>query len=171
MRLSALALCALLPLAHLQAEETTAAPPPRPNCDAAEHRAFDFWIGEWEVSSNGKPAGRNSIRADHKGCTLREEWRGAGGSHGSSLNAYDRRSGQWKQFWIDDGGMVLELVGGIEDGNMVMSTHIKTARGAATHRITWTPNPDGSVRQHWQSRADGSEEWTTVFDGLYVRSS
>jgi hypothetical protein len=167
MRFAPLALCALLPLAHLQAEEPTA-PPPRPNCDAAEHRAFDFWIGDWDVSSNGKPAGRNTISVDHKGCTLREEWRGAG-SHGSSLNAYDRRSKQWKQFWIDDSGMLLELVGGLKDGNMVMATHINGPQGSATHRITWTPNPDGSVRQHWQSLADGSDRWTTVFDGLYVR--
>ena len=37
------------------------------------------------------------------------------------------------------------------------------------HRITWTPNEDGSVRQHWQTRRDG-DAWNTAFDGLYVRA-
>ena len=42
--------------------------------------------------------------------------------------------------------------------------------GLAQHeRISWTPNADGSVRQHWQARAAGGEEWSTVFDGTYRR--
>lgn len=168
MHLPCLSLCALLLPWPVQASEPPVAPT-RPDCSAAEHRAFDFWIGDWVVSSDGKLAGHNTISVDHKGCTLREEWRSASGSRGSSLNTWDRRSRQWKQFWIDDSGTLLELVGDIEDGDMVMSTHIDSPKGPATHRIRWTPNPDGSVRQHWQSRTDGSDEWSTVFDGLYVR--
>ena len=35
-----------------------------PNCEAAEYRAFDFWIGEWDAvrADNNAPAGRSSIR-------------------------------------------------------------------------------------------------------------
>jgi len=36
------------------------------------------------------------------------------------------------------------------------------------HRITWTPNASGSVRQHWES-TDTKGEWSTTFDGLYMR--
>jgi hypothetical protein len=36
-------------------------------------------------------------------------------------------------------------------------------------RITWTPNPDGSVRQHWEASTDAGKTWTTSFDGLYRR--
>lgn len=36
------------------------------------------------------------------------------------------------------------------------------------HRITWTPNADGSVRQFWES-ADDKGRWNTAFDGLYTR--
>ena len=35
------------------------------------------------------------------------------------------------------------------------------------NRITWTENPDGTVRQHWETRSEDSKEWTTSFDGLY----
>jgi hypothetical protein len=36
-------------------------------------------------------------------------------------------------------------------------------------RITWTPNSDGSVRQHWESSTDNGKSWQTGFDGLYRR--
>jgi hypothetical protein len=35
-------------------------------------------------------------------------------------------------------------------------------------RISWTPQPDGTVRQLWEQSADGSR-WRVVFDGRYVR--
>ena len=34
-------------------------------------------------------------------------------------------------------------------------------------RITWTPNADGSVRQHWETSTDDGKTWKTSFDGLY----
>lgn len=34
-----------------------------------------------------------------------------------------------------------------------------------TERITWTPNADGTVRQHWEQSTDGGKTWTTAFDG------
>ena len=42
-------------------------------------------------------------------------------------------------------------------------------RAGVRHRISWTPNPDGSVRQHWETSTDGAA-WTTAFDGRYLRA-
>jgi hypothetical protein len=42
---------------------------------AAEYRAFDFWIGEWNVrSATGKVAGTNSIKREIGGCVLHERY-------------------------------------------------------------------------------------------------
>ena len=41
---------------------------------------------------------------------------------------------------------------------------------ARMNEITWTPNADGSVRQHWRTTKDGGKTWETAFDGKYVRS-
>jgi hypothetical protein len=38
-----------------------------------------------------------------------------------------------------------------------------------THRITWTPDDQGRVRQHWQMSPDAGESWQDLFDGLYTR--
>ena len=75
----------------------------------------------------------------------------AGGGLGKSLNAWNSAKRQWQQFWIGSGGSVLELSGGLVGGSMVLSGS-RTARDGkpVNDRITWTPNPDGSVRQLWE---------------------
>jgi hypothetical protein len=58
-------------------------------------------------------------------------------------------------------------VGGLdESGAMVMTDVDRTT--SPLNRITWSPNPDGSVRQHWEQSSDGGTTWATIFDGLYV---
>lgn len=154
-----------------EAPETAPAPPTPAPCADAEHRQFDFWIGAWNVTANGNPAGHNRIEVILGGCALREQWTSArGGFAGTSLNLYDKARGVWHQSWVDTSGQLLQLDGGIEDGRMVLEGKRPGGNGGeVTHRITWTPNEDGTVRQFWQSSADGGE-WTTLFDGLYVKA-
>jgi hypothetical protein len=145
-------------------------PPPPP----AEASQFDFWIGDWEVTRpDGKVAGYNRIVAINGGRALLENWTSAAGSFaGKSLNSYDASAKKWKQFWVDTAGTVLELSGGIVDGKMVLAGTTRTLRGGEVQqRITWTPNDDGSVRQHWEQSTDGGTTWTTAFDGHYVRKA
>src|SRR5215203_3786766 len=78
-------------------------------CASAQHRQFDFWIGEWDVTQNGKIAGRNSIRSILNGCALSEDWSGTGGFSGNSLNFYDEDAKRWRQTWIDSQGQSLLL--------------------------------------------------------------
>ena len=42
--------------------------------------------------------------------------------------------------------------------------------GVVQHRISWTPNEDGSVKQLWEASQDGGESWNVIFDGLYMRN-
>ena len=162
-----------LPLAAAAEEsEPTPAPAGGP-CAAAEYRQFDFWVGDWQVTQNGEPAGTNSIHPVHGGCALRENWQGTGegGISGSSFNIYDQARGTWHQTWVDSSGSLLLLDGSLVDGSMVLTGQRPTRDGSgqATHRSTWTPNADGSVRQLWEASKDAGSTWSVVFDGLYVR--
>jgi hypothetical protein len=56
--------------------------------------------------------------------------------------------------------------GAFADGRMVLSSEPNKA--GAFDRITWSAQPDGSVRQAWQQTTDG-RTWRTAFDGRYVR--
>ena len=155
--------------------ETTAvqspAASPQPPCETEEHHQFYFWVGEWNVTQNGQPAGHNIIKKVH-GCALFENWTSATSNFtGSSLNIYDQSTGKWHQAWVDVNGTLLQIDGGMVDGKMVMSSISEAAGGATTHnRITWTPNEDGRVLQTRDTSPDG-ETLNTVFNGLYVRVS
>jgi hypothetical protein len=137
----------------------------RAPCSAPEHRQFDFWIGHWDVfMPDGKKAGENRIEAIEGGCALLEQWTGARGPTGKSLNIYDGERKRWHQTWVDSSGGLLLLDGAFSNGRMVLSSG-----GSPTQRITWTPQGDGSVRQLWQSSEDGGKTWRTAFDGRYVK--
>ena len=164
----------MLPLG-LAAQEAPTAPAAGASCSAPEYRQFDFWIGEWTVTSGEQLAGTNSIQAVHGGCALEENWQGAGegGVSGSSFNTWDRATGRWHQTWVDGSGTLLQLDGGLVDGRMVLQGErpARDGNGTTLHRISWTPNEDGSVRQLWEASQDEGGTWSVLFDGLYTRQA
>jgi hypothetical protein len=139
-------------------------------CDAAAFREFDFWLGEWNVHTpDGKLAGVNRIEREYGGCVLHERYDTGKGYHGESLNIHDATRKRWHQTWVDSGGTLLLLEGGLVDGRMVLEGRTIGDDGKPVqHRITWTRNADGSVRQLWES-TDPDGRWTVAFDGRYSR--
>ncbi len=153
--------------------QPTSAPPPA--CTGAEHRQFDFWLGEWEVRSGTNPGtlqGTSWIERSPNGCWITEHWHSARGSDGSSLNAWDAQYQVWRQFWTGADGVVLRLEGGLRDGAMLMHGELpKTGGGLQRQRIRWTPRRDGSVTQQWDTSDDGGRTWQTSFLGVYRHRS
>lgn len=145
------------------------AAPPAP-CSSAEHRQFDFWIGDWQVRTpDGKFAGINRIAPEYGGCVIHEHYATGKGYSGESLNAYDAARKVWHQTWVDDSGVLLTLEGRWDGKSMVLEGLAPGPTGdMAKQRITWTPNADGSVRQLWES-ADAKGAWTVAFDGRYTK--
>jgi hypothetical protein len=141
-----------------------------PACDAAAHRAFDFWLGGWQVRSpDGKLVGVNRIESEYGGCVLHERYTTGGSYSGESLNIYDAGRKVWHQTWVDSSGTLLRLEGGLHGRSMVLEGQTMGSDAELTrHRITWTPNADGSVRQFWES-TDAKGQWRTAFDGQYTR--
>ena len=109
------------------------------------------------------------IEREYGGCVLHERYDTGRGYRGESLNAWDPGRQVWHQTWVDSGGTLLLLEGGLKDGSMVMEGATTGKGGRVTkHRITWTPSADGSVRQHWES-TDAEGKWATAFDGRYTK--
>ena len=155
----------------LLATSVMAANPPPP-CDPIAYKQFDFWLGDWVVHGvKGKLAGHNKIEKKHGGCVLHEQYTTPTGYSGESFNIYDAGRKVWHQTWVDNAGTLLLLEGGLVNGSMVLAGETTDDKGVVTkHRITWTPNPDASVRQHWES-TDVSGKWVTAFDGKYTRKT
>ncbi len=143
--------------------------PPAP-CSADEHRQFDFWLGHWtSYSKDGKKQGTNRLEKVMGECVIQENWVGSTGQFkGTSFNFYDPVKKQWHQTWVDNSGGTLHMDGGLVAGSMQLSGEHKNRKGESViDRITWTPLPDGRVRQHWQASSDEGATWTEVFDGYY----
>jgi hypothetical protein len=140
-------------------------------CRAPEQRQFDFWLGDWEVTDTaGQVVGTNSITRIANGCGLLESWRSAAnGNEGNSINWYNPQTAQWYQTWVGGGGSYLEMEGGIEDGDMILSGERETPRGKVIDRVTWIPKPDGRVQQIWEVSRDEGQTWQVVFNGMYRR--
>ncbi|MBS0297317.1 MAG: hypothetical protein JSR45_13490 [Proteobacteria bacterium] len=158
----------------LLAQTSAAAPPapPPPACASADHHAFDFWIGKWTVTTkDGRHAGDSLIESLYGGCVLRENWSQPGFA-GGSLNIL-AEDGRWHQAWTDQSGALREFVGGMEGGKMVLVAHVVSKRfnnRPALVRMTFTPNPDGSVRQYSDLSLDDGETWTERYDFTYRRA-
>jgi hypothetical protein len=118
----------------------TPANSPTPACVAPEFRQFDFWIGHWRVTNpQGNQVGTSEISRASEGCAIREEWKSASGSNGTSINCYNSADHKWHQDWVGGDGLILHLQGKLVDSVMVLSGQSKTTRRIELNRITWTP--------------------------------
>jgi len=165
-------------VAAQQADDQAAAdsaPPPSYPCEEDERfSAFDFWVGEWDVhDASGTYQGSNTISREQRGCVLVENWTGAGGSTGTSINYLDTKSDEWVQFWIAAGGYHIDIRGGMTDDGMLLTGIIHTYNNGITtpFRGLWTALPDGRVRQFFEISSDGGETWVTWFEGFYTRKA
>jgi len=142
-------------------------------CCTPQHKAFDFWLGEWEVFlPDGNKAGENSIIKIQDNCILQEHWKSANPKFtGTSFNFYNSKTAKWEQLWIDNQGQHLKLYGNRRDNQMILkSEKFKDKDGNAVYnRITWTKNDRGTVRQLWETitLVNEKELVKVIFDGLY----
>lgn len=152
------------------------APPSRPpvDCNDAAHRAYDYFVGDWDVTDtrSGSPIARSRIEKVMGGCAIRETYDqtvGPGNKpleyHGSSYTALNTGDNSWRQFYIDTGGAAFSYTGGIVDGAMVLTA----SAGQLANRMTVAPQPDGSVRQSGAVTLDGGKTWQTGYDFTYRR--
>jgi hypothetical protein len=139
-------------------------------CCTDAHRAFDFWVGTWEVRlADGTPAGINRIVRAQGGCVLQEHWESAQqGSSGTSLNFFNSATRQWEQLWVDNSGNILKLKGGLRGDQMVLASDPYEGPDGQlrVNRITWTIQEDGIVRQLWEVLQE-DEVVQVLFDGYY----
>lgn len=173
--LMAITAAAALAAANLFAQQApaSAARAPGPCASSADRHRFDFWIGEWNVTTKGgSPTGTSSVQSVSGGCGLLENWTDLRGGTGKSLNAYNPIVGEWQQYWVGQGGAVTEYRESKWTGKSV-SFITRTPAGpnvpASIGRLTFTPLDDGSVRQLGETSSDDGKTWTVTYDFYYHR--
>lgn len=150
------------------------APPGPPTVcvkDPERHR-FDFWIGEWNVTTKGGTSvGSSVIEPVSGGCAILENWTSAQGGHGKSLNAYNPAIKQWQQYWIGQDGIPTEFRSSEFDGKSLAFFVRDPAAPLKINRLTFTPVDQATVRQHAEASTDGGKTWTTNYDFYYQRKT
>ena len=142
------------------------------SCCTKVYAQFDFWIGNWNVTKpDGSLAGRNTIDKIQDECVLRENWTSVTpGYTGVSHSFYNNKTKQWEQVWVDNQGGSLHLKGRRKGNQMILKTDTAKNKNGEIfyHKVTWTKNEDGTVRQLWETFTEGKEP-QVAFDGLYKK--
>lgn len=142
-------------------------------CEAMpEASEFDFWLGRWEVRlPDGTLIGHNTISKRNGGCSIEEQWEGAGGSSGTSVSFFLPSRGEWRQVWTGSGGTLFDITGGFIDDAMRMEGTIEYVDldKVVAFRGTWTQSSDGRVRQRMEEFDLAAQAWVLWFDGFYRR--
>lgn len=143
-------------------------------CEDAEFRQFDFWIGDWDVTSagDGVPRGTSHISSEMGGCVIWENWTSGGsGYFGKSYNTYNVNLQRWEQYWVDNSAGTMFFHGNLKDGVMDYWTDdIPQPNGdkLRRHLQFFKLSPD-KVRQFSQGSTDGGKTWQVEYDFTYSR--
>lgn len=137
---------------------------------------FDFWIGDWDVTStaDGLPRGTSHIAKEMDGCVVWENWKSLGSPYfGKSYNTYDVNLKRWEQYWVDNGAGVMFFHGNLKDGVMDYWTDdVPQPDGKVLRRhLQFFNLAPGKVRQFSQGSTDGGKTWTVEYDLTYNRHS
>ncbi len=139
-------------------------------CSASEYRQFDFWLGAWDVRSDGVSIAQSRIEHGRDGCTIDEHYAQADGYRGGSVNFYDAVLRKWRQTWVDAAGSVGEFAGTFAEGAMRFEGETHTREGRRVlRRMTLAPESADRVRQHSEASTDGGRTWRPHYDFLYIR--
>lgn len=139
---------------------------PTTPCVGAAYRAFDFWVGSWNMTNLGQPVGENFITAESTGCAIFENYITATNlSPGRSISFYNPDTDRWYQTYIDAGNnMVLLRSTSYANNHIPM---VSPAQGNVFTRTTWSLNGDGTVRQFIEATVNNGQTFSTQYDLLY----
>lgn len=146
----------------------------RPCAYTAENRQFDFWLGEWSVTTTqgAIPAGDSKIELLLEDCVVLENWKSQNSPYsGKSYNIFNQALKRWEQYWVDNTGGNIFFYGELKDGVMDYWTDdIPQPTGPALRRhLQFIPMGTDKVRQFSRGSTDGGKTWNVEYDFTYNR--
>lgn len=135
-----------------------------------QYKQFDFWVGEWTVTSDGQEVAASSIQRIVKSCIIFENYTQADGYVGKSFNFFDANLHKWRQTWVDGTGRVSEFVGEYKDGAMRFEGESHLQDGTKVlRRMTLFNLGKDRVRQFSEASTDEGKTWHATYDFIYTR--
>ena len=131
------------------------------------YRALDFWVGDWDIYEDGKPAGRQRVTQRLDDCTVIAEWLGPVGDNGIGYFAFDRSRNVWVQMWATNqvpyrGGVTIRETDPTYSGPGMRL--LSKSAGQSLSRITLTALDNHRARQVLELSDDSGKTWKVIFD-------
>lgn len=143
-----------------------------PCANQTEYKQFDFWVGEWIVTSEGQQVATSSIQRIVNSCIIFENYSQADGYLGKSFNFFDAHLHKWRQTWVDGTGFISEFAGEFKDGAMRFEGESHLADGSKVLRhMTLSKLGADRVRQLSEVSTDEGKTWRVNYDYIYTRKS
>jgi len=131
---------------------------------------FDFWVGEWDVYKYGTDTllGHSHIESVLNRYVIKETYSSSRSPYeGTSFSKYNQINNKWEQYWVDNSGVTLHIVGAYSDNKMILSNKEERSTGSTYNKLIWTDLKEKGVRQTWKQSLDGIS-WNTIYDGHYI---
>jgi len=153
-------------------------------CDSTEARAFDFWIGDWNIEQKILQKdgswltleARTSVSPTLDGCALIEHWQGKvqffwegmenpESIEGFSVRAYDPRTKKWYIDWMDTRRPYFGTAysGGFHNGQGEFFRKWETPEGKRTGRIRFLNIRSKSVDWELAISKDEGKSWSRLW--------
>jgi hypothetical protein len=157
--------------------------PPQKRCDLPEQKQFDFWVGDWDLTTAGKKPGEvlhnsNTIKRILGGCIVQENFVGGNNPQqapqllGMSISVFDPVSSKWKQTWVDNQGSYLDFTGEFKDGQMILSREAIRPDGTRVlQRMVWKNISATELDWSWERSHDGGKTWEVLWPIHYKRKT
>ena len=141
-------------------------------------KAFDFWLGNWEVSwehaDSTKGHGVNSVKKILDKTVIQENFKiiegNWAGFKGKSLSVFSPAEKTWKQNWFDNQGGYYSFTSEITDKERIFQTKPEIKGDSIIiFRMVFYDIKDNSFTWDWESSVDGGQNWKLNWRIFYNR--
>ena len=135
-----------------------------------EYRAFDFWLGTWDVKiPAGFKAATDVVEKSEDGCVITQTWNGTIGTFGRSYTFFDAARETWVNTWVGRAGGVATIEGGPKGGDVVLEGPGTTGPDSRT-RVTWKRLGEDRIDVITEGSADAGKTWSPAGHLSYHRA-
>jgi hypothetical protein len=138
----------------------------------AQSAQFNFWVGKWELFSNGSKFGESTVDTLLDNFVIQEDFveYPPDPFHGINLTTYNADSNKWEQTMVDNQGHHSFFTGEFKDGAAILIRNFKNKnREARVQRTRYNNISKNSFDWTFDASADGGKTWTVYYTVHYVR--
>lgn len=141
---------------------------------STETSQFNFWIGKWDLFTNGSKFGESKVDTLLDGYAIQEDFLEFPPDpfHSINLTTYNKDSKKWEQTMVDNQGNHSFFIGEFKDGKATLVRNFKNKKGEdRIQRTSFYNISENSFDWTFDASADGGKTWHTYYTVHYVRET